>query len=75
MLTFEDVRPGRYAIQVIHDENVNRELDTSFFGAPEEGYGFSSQGEPPLRPPPFEEAAFPVGGGMTDVSIALRYLE
>jgi uncharacterized protein (DUF2141 family) len=36
---FSDIKPGNYAIAVIHDENRN-ELDTNMFGIPKEGYGF-----------------------------------
>jgi uncharacterized protein (DUF2141 family) len=37
---FSDIKPGKYAIAVIHDENCNGELDTNMFGIPTEGYGF-----------------------------------
>jgi uncharacterized protein (DUF2141 family) len=37
---FSDIKPGNYAIAVIHDENRNGELDTNMFGIPKEGYGF-----------------------------------
>ena len=35
------IKPGSYAIGVIHDENNNGELDYNFLGIPKEGYGFS----------------------------------
>jgi uncharacterized protein (DUF2141 family) len=34
------IKPGKYAIAVIHDENCNGKLDTNMFGIPKEGYGF-----------------------------------
>jgi uncharacterized protein (DUF2141 family) len=37
---FSDIKPGKYAIAVIHDENCNGELDSNLFGIPTEGYGF-----------------------------------
>jgi uncharacterized protein (DUF2141 family) len=37
---FSDIKPGKYAIAVIHDENCNGKLDTNMFGIPKEGYGF-----------------------------------
>jgi uncharacterized protein (DUF2141 family) len=35
---FSDIKPGNYAIAVIHDENRNGELDTNMFGIPKEGW-------------------------------------
>lgn len=37
---FEDLPPGQYAVQVMHDENDNGKLDSNFLGIPREGYGF-----------------------------------
>jgi uncharacterized protein (DUF2141 family) len=39
---FENIPPGTYALAVIHDENANGKLDTSWLGIPTEGYGFSN---------------------------------
>ncbi len=39
---FEDIPPGRYALAVIHDENMNGKLDANWLGVPKEGYGFSN---------------------------------
>lgn len=38
---FTDLKPGKYAAQVMHDQNGNRELDANVLGMPTEGYGFS----------------------------------
>ena len=35
------IKPGSYAIGVIHDENNNGVLDFNFLGIPKEDYGFS----------------------------------
>ncbi len=60
---FSDIRPGKYAIVVIHDENFNGELDTNMFGIPKEGYGFSSDAEVTLSAPSFSDAEFLYDGG------------
>ena len=39
---FNGVKPGKYAVRFIHDENENEELDTNFIGIPKEGFGFSN---------------------------------
>ena len=39
---FLDIPPGKYALAVIHDENMNGKLDTNPIGIPKEGYGFSN---------------------------------
>ena len=70
---FSDIKPGKYAIAVIHDENCNGELDTNFFGIPKEGYGFSSGAEVTLSAPSFSDAVFSYDGGHLQMSISLNY--
>ena len=71
--TFEDIPPGTYAIGVIHDENMNGELDANRFGIPTEGYGFSNDARALLGPPAFGAASFPYDGRVLDLTISLRY--
>ena len=71
---FVDVEPGRYAVQVIHDENANGTLDRNLLGVPKEGYGFSNNPESPFGPPDFDAAAIVVGAEAIQVQVALRYL-
>ena len=70
---FSDIKPGNYAIAVIHDENLNGELDTNLFGIPTEGYGFSSGAEVTLSAPSFSDAVFSYDGGHLQMSISLNY--
>jgi uncharacterized protein (DUF2141 family) len=60
---FSDIKPGKYAIAVIHDENCNGKLDTNMFGIPKEGYGFSSGAEVTMSAPSFSDAVFSYDGG------------
>ncbi len=53
---FHDLKPGKYAIAVYHDENGNDEFDQGFLGIPLEDYGFSNGARAFLGPPSFEEA-------------------
>ncbi len=72
--SFEDVKPGTYAVAVMHDENSNKKLDTNLFGKPTEGYGVSNNKTYALRRPKWNESSFSVEEGK-DVSlvISLRY--
>lgn len=70
---FEDIPPGRYALAVIHDENMNGRLDTNRFGVPTEGYGFSNDARAFLSAPTFRAASFPYDGRNLDMTIRLSY--
>lgn len=67
-ITLAGVPPGRFAVMAHHDENANDRVDTSLFGAPTEGIGFSNDASARWGPPGFDEAAIEV----TDARIALR---
>jgi uncharacterized protein (DUF2141 family) len=56
-LLFKDLPAGTYAVQVMHDENDNGQLDANFLGIPSEGYGFSNN-PTVMRRPNFDEARF-----------------
>lgn len=71
--TFEEIPHGRYAIGVIHDENMNGLLDTNMLGVPREGYGFSNDAQGTLGPPPFDAASFPYDGRNLEMTIRLNY--
>lgn len=70
---FSDIPPGTYAIAVIHDENMNGELDTNWFGVPTEGYGFSNTTIDEFGTPAFSAASFPYDGQNIDLTIRLNY--
>ena len=70
-VTFEDLPPGRYAVQVLHDANDNGKLDTNIVGMPTEGYGFSNNPQV-MRRAHFDEAVFELPAEGAAISIALR---
>jgi uncharacterized protein (DUF2141 family) len=70
---FEDIPPGRYALAVIHDENMNGKLDTNRLGIPTEGYGFSNDAKALLTAPTFEVASFAYDGRNVDLTLSLNY--
>ena len=73
-LTFTDVKPGRYAIAVLHDENANGKADRALGMIPKEGFGFSRDAKVRMGPPKFDDAAFDLKGDDKAMSIKMRYL-
>ncbi len=59
-VTFNQLPEGRYAVVVVHDEDMNRKLTRDFMMMPEEAFGFSNDVEPFMGPPSFDEASFAV---------------
>ena len=71
ILRWNDLKPGRYAVVVYHDEDANGELNRRFGMFPTEGYGLSNN--PKVSgPPPFEPSAFELSSP-TEITIELRY--
>lgn len=70
---FEGVRPGKYAVAVLHDENQNSKMDFNFLGMPLEGYGFSNDASAPFGPPSFKAAAFVLTPRDSFVPVRMRY--
>lgn len=69
--SFKNIDPGTYAVSTFHDENDNSKLDTYFFGAPKESYGFSNDASRPFSAPSFSEAAVTVNETKT-INIKLK---
>ena len=72
-VTFRNLRPGLYALAVLHDENQNSKMDFNFLGMPLEGYGFSNDASAMFGPPSFADAAFQLKARPSRVSIKMRY--
>lgn len=73
-LVFSGIRPGNYAISIIHDENNNGKLDMNFLGIPKEGVGASNNSKKRMGPPRFEDAKFIANQPAVRKRIALMYL-
>ena len=74
-LTFEGVKPGRYAVALLHDENGNGKADRAAMMIPREGFGFSRDAKVRLGPPRFGEAAFDLApGARENLTIKMRYM-
>jgi uncharacterized protein (DUF2141 family) len=70
---FTNIPPGKYAMVVIHDENMNGKLDTNWLGVPEEGFGFSNKAKASLSFPSFSAASFQYDGQNVDMTMSLSY--
>ena len=72
MVIFREVPAGRYAIQVIHDLNDDRIIQTDAYGAPVEPVGTSNNSRPLDRAATFEESAFFMTGDCIELEVQLR---
>lgn len=73
-LLFTDVKPGRYAIALLHDENDNGKADRALGMMPKEGFGFSRDAKVRMGPPKFKDAAFDYVGNAKVLTIKMRYM-
>ncbi|MCF6295847.1 MAG: DUF2141 domain-containing protein [Flavobacteriaceae bacterium] len=66
-ITFNDLPKGRYAINILHDENENGKIDKKFI-LPKEGIGFSNYQSIGMRNrPKFSKASFEVNSNITKI--------
>ena len=60
VIVLENIKPGKYAFNYIHDENKNKKLDTKMLLIPKEGFGYSNNVDAKFGPPAFEKWLFEV---------------
>jgi uncharacterized protein (DUF2141 family) len=73
-VVFENLKPGEYAVSVIHDENDNGELDSNLVGIPKEGFAFGNNAVGMFGPPDFQKAKVKVDGQPIKQVINLNYM-
>jgi len=71
--TFNNLKPGTYAIAAFHAEQNETQMQYGMFGKPKEGYGFSRNASSSFGPPTFDAAAFEYRGGNQTFHIRLQY--
>ena len=70
---FTDLKPGKYGISILHDENDNGKLDMSFFPpGPEEGTAISRDAPASFGPPKWKDAIFPLNEN-TNMDFKIKY--
>lgn len=63
IVRFEGLKPGTYAVAVVHDENANGVLDTrAVIPVPKEPLGISKDARNAFGPPKFDDAKFTIAG-------------
>jgi uncharacterized protein (DUF2141 family) len=72
-IRFTGVKPGSYAIALLHDENGNGKADRAMGMMPKEGYGFSRDAPVKMVPPKFKDAVLQIGEGTNHFTIKMRY--
>jgi uncharacterized protein (DUF2141 family) len=72
-IRFTGVKPGNYAIALLHDENNNGKSDRAMGMMPKEGYGFSRDAPVNMAPPKFKDAVTAIGEGLVRITIKMRY--
>jgi uncharacterized protein (DUF2141 family) len=72
-LALPRLKPGNYALLVIHDENGNGKLDMAF-GIPREGFGFSNNPTIHMRAPKAQEVRFALAPGKSAQTIRMHYI-
>ncbi len=70
---FKGLKPGKYAVSVMHDEDKDGELKTSLVGRPKEWWGVSNN-VPAERfgPPKYEAALFSYTGDPKTIKVKLQ---
>jgi uncharacterized protein (DUF2141 family) len=69
-----NIKPGEYAISVMHDENGNKKMDYNMLGIPVEGLGLSNNVKIYFSKPDYKPCTFKVKAGETKVvDIAMKY--
>ena len=71
-VVFENLKPGKYAVSVLHDANKNKDLDKNKLGIPKEGYGFSNNVMGAMGPPSFERAQIDLTQDQKDLDIGIK---
>jgi uncharacterized protein (DUF2141 family) len=76
VVELKGVKPGTYAVSVIHDENKNNELDMRWlpYPKPKEGSGTSGDASgSKVGPPKWENAKFELGAEGKTIDVSLKY--
>jgi uncharacterized protein (DUF2141 family) len=71
--SFDALKPGTYAVSVVHDVDKNGELNTSFVGKPKEPWGVSNNA-PAQRfgPPLYKDCKFKYEGAKKTLTVKLQ---
>lgn len=74
VIQIQGLKPGSYAVAVLHDANGDQKANRNGLGIPIEGFGFSRNPTIRFRVPRFNETAIAVKGKQTKIQIRLNHL-
>lgn len=74
VVTFRNLKPGRYAVKVLQDMNGNSDMDKTLIGIPEEPFGLSNDIKPVASEPGFDRTGFEVRPGDNAIVINLQQM-
>jgi len=60
VIVYNNLKPGKYGFNYIHDENKNKKLDTKMLMIPTEGFGYSNNADGTFGPPAFKKWVFEI---------------
>lgn len=70
---FHDLKPGRYAVVTMDDDDDSGHMRFTLLGLPEKGYAFSNNVRPFLKAPSFNRAAVTIGTANAAITIRMVY--
>lgn len=70
---FSSLPYGEYALCVLHDEDGDSQMKSSWLGQPLEGFGFSGRPEYGFGPPDFADASFVLISESREILVRMRY--
>jgi uncharacterized protein (DUF2141 family) len=73
-VVFDNLPYGTYAVSIMHDENNNGKLDTTFIGIPKEGVGVSNNPKIGMGGPKFNDSVITLDAKELEVTVSMRYL-
>ena len=73
VIVMDNIKPGKYGFNYIHDENKNKKLDTKMLFIPKEGFGYSNNVDAKFGPPAYKNWIFEVKEN-TKLSCKITYL-
>lgn len=69
-----ELKPGKYGVSVLDDNNWNGKMEYNIFGVPREGFGFSNYYQRGICRPTFEDFSFIVDKNeIKSITVIMKY--
>lgn len=68
------LKPGKYAVSILHDENNDQICNTNILGIPNEGIGCSNNPKSVMGPPKYKDSEFEYTGESITLHIKMKYI-